>query len=95
MATRKAPSKGAKPDKLMRDALIVALHRQAEDANGKPTKKLHLIADALVDKAMSGDVPAIKEINDRVDGKSVQPIAGDGENPLVFRIVASDLDEKL
>lgn len=63
---------GSKPDKLMRDAIIVALHRQAEDANGKPTKKLALVAAKLVEKAIDGDVAAIKEVADRVDGKSVQ-----------------------
>ncbi len=81
MAPRNTPSKGGKPDKLMRDALMLALKREAEDADGKLTKKLSLIADALVNKAMTGDVAAIKEIADRVDGKAVQPIAGSDEDP--------------
>lgn len=37
---RKTPSAGSKPDKLMRDALMVALKREAVDAHGKPTTKL-------------------------------------------------------
>lgn len=57
---------GRKPDKLMRDAIIVALKREAADANGVLTKKLYLIADRLVDKAVAGDIAAIKEINDRL-----------------------------
>src|SRR6185312_14399507 len=61
---------GGKPDKLMRNALILALHREAMDAEGKPTKKLNLVAEALVQNAIDGDVPAIKEICDRVDGRS-------------------------
>ena len=77
MAARLNPSKGGKPDKLMRDALIVALHREAEDADGKPTRKLALVAAKLVEKAIDGDVPAIKEIFDRTDGKVVQMVAGD------------------
>lgn len=77
MAVRTNPSKGGKPDKLMRDALMVALHREAVDADGKPTKKLAKIADALVDKAIEGDVPAIKEILDRVDGKVALPVSGE------------------
>jgi S-adenosylmethionine synthetase len=32
------------------------------------------IAQALIDKAMSGDISAIKEYADRVDGKVVQQI---------------------
>lgn len=62
--------KGHKPDKLMRDALSLALHRAAEDADGKPTRRLTLVADKLVTKAVGGDVQAIKEIFDRMDGKT-------------------------
>jgi hypothetical protein len=39
--------------------------------------KLRKVADALVDKAMTGDVPAIKEIADRLDGKVPQALEGD------------------
>lgn len=74
MAARKTPSRGGKPDKLMRDALILELHREAEDADGTMTKKLRLIARKLVDKAAEGDVQAIKEVNDRVDGRAHQSI---------------------
>lgn len=74
MAARNTPSRGGKPDKLMRDALILELQAEAKDSNGQMTKKLRLIARKLVDKATEGDVPAIKEINDRVDGKAHQSI---------------------
>lgn len=73
---------GSKPDKLMRDALILALNREATDADGRPTKKLYLIANAVVDKAAEGDVSAASFVADRVDGKATQVIAGDAENPL-------------
>jgi hypothetical protein len=63
---------GSKPDKLMRDALVVALNREAETADGKPTRKLNLIADAIVDKAAGGDVSAATFIADRVDGRAHQ-----------------------
>ena len=82
MAARATPSRGSKPDKLMRDALMLALNREARGADGTPTKKLHLIAEKLVDLAVDGDIQAIKEIADRVDGKATQPIAEDDENPL-------------
>lgn len=85
MAANKTAPAGAKPDKLIRDALRVALNREAVNAEGKPTKNLYLIAEALVEKAKTGDVPAIKEIADRVDGKAVQPLAGsDGEEPITL-----------
>lgn len=78
--------KGPKPDKLMRDALILALMREAVDGEGVPTRKLHLIAARLVDKAVEGDISAIKEINDRVDGRPGTR-GDDGEaTPVITRI---------
>jgi len=68
--TKRTANRGPKPDKIMRDAIILALKRVSADADGVLTKKLHLIAGRLVEKAMGGDIQAIKEINDRVDGKA-------------------------
>lgn len=91
MATRNTPSKGGKPDKLMRDALMLAINREAKDADGKKTKKLNIIAAKLVELAVGGDIQAIKEIADRVDGKPAQAIVGGGEddNPVsvVFKTI--------
>lgn len=39
------------------------------EASAQGGTKLRDVADALVTKAISGDVPAIKEIADRIDGK--------------------------
>jgi hypothetical protein len=72
MAPRKTPSRGGKPDKLMRDALLLELSAEAKRAGGKPTKRLRLVARKLVDCAEKGDVSAIKEIFDRVDGRVPQ-----------------------
>lgn len=74
MAPRLTKSQGKKPDKSLRDALLLALNREATDADGKPTKKITLLADKVVDKAIEGDVPAIKEVFDRVLGKAPQHI---------------------
>jgi len=82
LAATKTAGRGGKPDKLMRDALMVALKREAKDAEGKPTTKLALIADKLVDLAADGDVQAIKEIGDRVDGRPAQAITGPGGGPV-------------
>jgi hypothetical protein len=79
---RKTPSKGSKPDKLMRDALMLELHQEAADAGGFMTKRLRLVASALVNKAIDGDVQAIREINDRVDGKVPQAVVGDEDSPI-------------
>lgn len=48
------------------------------------TTRLRDIAEQLVVKALEGDIQAIKEVADRLDGKPVQAIAGDAENPIEF-----------
>jgi hypothetical protein len=50
-----------------------------EAVEGSETTKLRAVADALVDKAMAGDVQAIKEVADRIDGKVPQAVVGDDE----------------
>ena len=40
----------------------------------KDGKKLRAIADKLVEEAMDGDIQAIKEIGDRVEGKAMQSV---------------------
>lgn len=55
------------------------------EAGEKPgTTRLRDIADALVTKAAEGDIPAIKEVADRLDGKVPQAVIGDEDNPLHF-----------
>ena len=57
-------------------ALNIAIKEAIE---GSEKTKLRAVADALVTKAMSGDVQAIKEIADRIDGKVPQAIVGDDD----------------
>lgn len=73
--------RGRKSDKVMRDAIRLALHRTDEDG----TKYLTRVADALVKAAAGGDIQAIKEVNDRMDGKAVQPVGNDEDTP--FKLV--------
>lgn len=88
MAKRGNPNpKGSKPDKILREALMLALNRTDEDpTTGKHIKRLHRIANQLSLKAAEGDIPAIKEVWDRVEGKATQPIehgVGDGLEALL------------
>lgn len=55
-------------------------------------KKLRELADKLIDKALEGDVTALKEIGDRVDGRPAQQLqlAGHDGEALVVKIEASD-----
>jgi hypothetical protein len=54
-------------------ALIAALQAAAPDAG---VSNLRCIVDALVGRARGGDLAAIREIFDRIDGKALAPAAG-------------------
>jgi hypothetical protein len=49
-------------------------------------KKLRQLADKLIARAEEGDIAALKEIGDRLDGKPSQTIAGDPDQPLIHKI---------
>lgn len=75
---------GRKAEKPFRDALRMQLLEAGEDH-----KALRAIAAKLIDKALEGDMQAIKELADRTDGKVPQAIVGDDESDaisLVHRI---------
>ena len=56
-------------------------------AAGEDHKKLRAIADKLLAMAESGDIQAIKEIADRMDGKVPQALIGDdNEDPVSVRL---------
>ena len=55
----------------MWEALDAELRRESEDGDGNRAELLQLIARRLAAKALDGDLGAIKEIFDRMDGKSV------------------------
>ncbi len=68
-----SPTSGNKRDKLIRDALMIAVNRVQEgDPHGR--KKLAIAAAAVVEKAVEGDLAAFKEIADRIDGKAPQSV---------------------
>lgn len=52
------------------DALMRAVNRESE-GKGSP-KWLHVIAERCVEAAAGGDMQAIKEIGDRLDGRPKQ-----------------------
>jgi hypothetical protein len=67
-------------EKSFANMLNIAIKEATEDGG----TKLRAVADALIAKAISGDVQAIKEVADRLDGKVPQGIVGGDEddNPL-------------
>lgn len=56
-------------EKDWRDAIRVAVNRKQDGS-----KRLFLLADKLVDAGLAGDVQAMREIGDRLDGKPAQTI---------------------
>lgn len=76
------PGGRPKRDKLWREAIIRAIKRREQD----DPQALERLADSLIRKVEEGDVPAIKEFGDRVDGKVAQAIVGDdGEDAITVR----------
>jgi Family of unknown function (DUF5681) len=70
---------GGRPKtKIIRDGLMLAV-------NDDPEKPIRTTLDAIyrahIKKALDGDVPAIKEIYDRIDGKVPQAVIGDDDEP--------------
>jgi hypothetical protein len=70
---------GRKKAKPFGDALRMAL-ADDETAPNRNRTKLDRIVTALLDKAVDGDVPALKEVADRLDGKVAQAIVGGDED---------------
>jgi len=73
--------------RIVAQAIISALRET--DSDNIP--KLHRLAHALVAKALEGDVAAMKEVADRVDGKVPVQVQGDPDNPLIIERVMREI----
>lgn len=73
-----------------RDALRIAVHLPVDEER-KGKTKLDACALALVKAGMAGDVPALKEIGDRLDGKVPQALVGGDEDSQPIRIARIEL----
>ena len=71
--------KGAEnKDKSWRDAVRAAVNELRKDEDSpKKVKSLRLLARRLIRKALDGDVSALKEVGDRLDGKATQQVQVD------------------
>lgn len=75
------PAGAQNKDKPFRDALRMELSAAGEDH-----KALRGIARKLIAQAEGGDMQAIKEIADRMDGKPAQAVIGDSDaDPITVR----------
>lgn len=83
-------ARGPKSDKIWADAVRKAVHDYYEDktaeGSAKKIRGINLLAKNLVAAGIKGDVSALKEIGDRLDGKPTQAIAGDPNAPLITEI---------
>lgn len=87
-----ARTKGATDHKFWKEAVRMAALRE-EDVDGKTRKRLNIVADKLLAMAMEGDVAAIKEMGDRLDGKAVAQVDGPGEGgEFLHRILRTIVD---
>lgn len=65
------------------EAIRRAMARAEADGN---YKSLNALADRLLEKAAEGDMAALKELGDRLDGRPAQAIVGDAEQPIAHTL---------
>jgi hypothetical protein len=81
-ANREAAKGNHRRPRLFRDALLVAI----KEADAEGVEALYHVAKALVAEAKAGNVLAIKEIGDRLDGRVPQALpelGADHEEPVI------------
>jgi hypothetical protein len=60
--------------RLIRDTFRTALQQGFENAEGRKACNLDLIVEAMVAKAVAGDLAAAREVFDRIGGKPAQGV---------------------
>lgn len=82
------PGQSGNPDGNPKGKPWAGMIRRAVYEAGKDREKLYELAQALILKAMEGDVSALKEIGDRIDGKVPQGLehAGPEGGPIQAKV---------
>ncbi len=95
MAARLDGKQGNKSEKLWRGAVQRAVNRRVDGKRGG--KWLERLADRLVKTADGGDVSALREIGDRLDGKPAQAVdvAVAVQITKIERLIVDPADAKL
>lgn len=78
--------RGAWANKAWRDALRLAVLR-APDEVIEPKTNLDALAIQLIATAKAGDMTAMKELGDRLDGKPSQAIIGGDDDDPAVRVI--------
>ncbi len=78
------PGGRSKLEKPWTDALKAELAKISPDDTGKRSRKMAQMAAAAVKAALAGDVRAMKEIGDRVEGRAPESMvhSGDPDAPI-------------
>ena len=72
---------GSRP-RIWSDAIRKAVLRRGKDK----FKRLDKLADALLDECESGDVAALREFGDRIEGRVVQAISGPDGGAIIHTV---------
>src|SRR5262252_10669408 len=80
--------RGQQRDKIYREALRLEL---ADMSEGVDLKKLREIARAHIEKAASGDMQAIKDLADRLDGRPAQALEHSGPDGEPIRRIVREI----
>ena len=71
MTSEITPPADSTASSMMRQAILHELQCPPSDPDAPAADKLQQVARSLVNKAAQGDVSAIKQVLDRIDGKTV------------------------
>ena len=66
--------------KIWRAAIVRALEKRSQ-SRVDGIKEIDALAERLLDLVATGDLGALKEFGDRMDGKPAQAIVGDEDSP--------------
>lgn len=97
MSKFEAGKSGNPGGRVKRDFLTQHLIAELNEMTpGTDVKRARTVIQALIEKAEAGDIPATKEVLDRVEGKVTQPIGGDEDAPLdILGGLGAAIDSKL
>ena len=85
--------KGGRP-KGSKSPLTLKIDRARQALIDAYIEKIKPINEALLAKALAGDIQAIKELHDRVYGRPAQPLIGDRDNPIMIQEVEISVRKK-